>query len=52
MNLITEQLKANALAAIAALKESNQKDEILPDGSIKVSDQLYIIPGHYTPISS
>ena len=50
--LSTEQLKANALAAIAALKESNQKDEVLPDGSIKVSDQLYIIPGHCTPIST
>ena len=48
----TEQLKANALAAIATLKESSQKDEILSDGSIKVSDQLYIIPGHCTPIST
>ena len=52
IGLSTKQLKANALAAIAALKESSQKDEVLPDGSIKVSDQLYIIPGHCTPIST
>lgn len=50
--LTTEQLKQNALKAIQDLKESKKSCSVQSDGSIKVSDHIYIIPNHQTPLST